>query len=228
MAADSTARRILFIGNSLTYYHGGLDGVFRAWGYDAAAETSPGATLEDLWKLGGAKRQIMCGDWDVVVLQEDLPEYPPPEKTDTELWKYLSTGPFLSAATNFVKLARDHCATPLLFMAHPYGRLAHATLNDIRCAHKSVGNALGVGVAPCGLAHAIVRDGSDILQQMPFCSSVHLLEPDDEHPSEEGVYLNACCIATAMGHQALEPTTDMPEDVAEMLRKAAMVALEQF
>ena len=67
--------RVLFIGNSLTYYSGGIDRyVVRIQEFRAERYTKAGATLEDLWNEGGAAERIAEGGWAVVVLQDDLPE----------------------------------------------------------------------------------------------------------------------------------------------------------
>src|SRR5687768_9698543 len=80
--AQPSPMRILFIGNSLTYWNDGL------WVHveRLAASGKPsiqvttgvavegGAFLKSLWARTGPRRAIAAGPWDVVVLQEDLPE----------------------------------------------------------------------------------------------------------------------------------------------------------
>jgi hypothetical protein len=122
MAAPS-AHRLLFIGNSLTFWQdGGLDGLFREWGLSAAAETSPGATLARLWKLGKALQRIRDGGWDVVVLQDDLPEYRSDPRR--ERWRAIHEQS-MAVVSKFVGAIRGVGATPVLFMAHGYSRLRH-------------------------------------------------------------------------------------------------------
>ena len=96
--SDKPRLRVLFIGNSLTFWAGGLDGVFRRWNFDAHAETVGGATLLTLWNGRKALRRIQEGDWDVVVLQDDLPEYPVARRKGTCRWKDC-VAPFSEAAT---------------------------------------------------------------------------------------------------------------------------------
>ena len=69
------ATRILFVGNSLTYWRPGLDALLRSWGFDAAAVTEGGATLQVLWDAGTALKAIRSGQYGFVVLQDDMPEY---------------------------------------------------------------------------------------------------------------------------------------------------------
>jgi hypothetical protein len=68
--------RVLFIGNSYTFYNGGVDAVFQAMAksrgknVEAVAVTSGGKTLEWHWENGDARSAIERGGWDYVVLQE--------------------------------------------------------------------------------------------------------------------------------------------------------------
>ena len=45
---------------------GGLDQLFRSWGFHADAETIGGATLGRLWRQGTARARILEGSYDVV------------------------------------------------------------------------------------------------------------------------------------------------------------------
>ena len=75
MQIASVAKRVLFIGNSLTFWNQGVDVMLAKLvpGVETKRVAVGGATLETLWDNDEAK--LACaGEWDVVVLQEDLPE----------------------------------------------------------------------------------------------------------------------------------------------------------
>ena len=190
MPPSAGPARMLFIGNSLTYWSGGLDSMFRSWGFDAHAETLPGATLARHWRSGNAKAKIHEG-WDVVVLQDDLPEYKAPADEKRERWRVVCEH-FLPVLSKFLEVVRATDAVPVVYMAHPYERLPSTRLRDICWAHKCAEESLGVCVAPGGLAHSLVGTVEELEELRDA-----LLDDDLEHPSEEGLYLHALTIAAA-------------------------------
>src|SRR4030095_4303514 len=116
-AAQAAPTKILFIGNSLTFSNEGL------WLHleRLAAKDSPsgplrtgrsvfgGAYFKTLWNRPEPREAIRTGAWDVVVLQEDLPE------TRVE--------DFRDYARRFVNEVRLAGARPVLLMAWAYKRL---------------------------------------------------------------------------------------------------------
>eukprot|EP00613_Pedinella_sp_CCMP2098_P038154 CAMPEP_0171802304 /NCGR_PEP_ID=MMETSP0991-20121206/72761_1 /TAXON_ID=483369 /ORGANISM="non described non described, Strain CCMP2098" /LENGTH=103 /DNA_ID=CAMNT_0012414111 /DNA_START=1 /DNA_END=309 /DNA_ORIENTATION=- len=94
---------------------------------EVSSFTRGGATLSELW--GGARKALRKASasgtpFNVVVLQEDLPETTP--------------ALFLAALQNFVPEIRAHGAEPILFMAWAYDRLrAAASDGDIERAHAT-------------------------------------------------------------------------------------------
>lgn len=222
--ASPSARRVLFVGNSLTFWQeGGLDGLFREWGLDAAAETAPGVTLVRLWKMGKAYQRIQEGGWDVVVLQDDMPEYRSDPRR--ERWRAVHEQS-TAAVAKFVEAIRAIGATPVIFMSHEYARLAHTSIDDICAAHKVMENVLDVAIAPAGLAHRLAAAQLDQLAE-----SCPLLDPDEEHPSIAGRFLNAATIAaTVFGTDSLSGiclhgggASDRIDDtVLELLRAVAV------
>ena len=150
--------RVLFIGNSLTAYRvGQLDTYFREMGYDASRKCTMGATLSHIWGLGGWAETLRAGAYDVVVVQDDLPEYGSLPGRQ-EHWRELLV-PFMAAVTAFVGAIRDAGATPLIYMAHPYSRLPKTQHHDICLCHKEAESALSVAIAPGGLAHNLAASG---------------------------------------------------------------------
>ena len=74
MRIASLAKRVLFIGNSLTFWNQGVDVMVKKLvpGIETKRVAVGGATLETLWSNDEAK--LACASKDIVVLQEDLPE----------------------------------------------------------------------------------------------------------------------------------------------------------
>lgn len=121
--------------------------------------------MELLWKDADVRDEIREG-YDVVVLQEDVPE------TDVET--------FHEYARRFEKVIRETGADPVLFMAWSYERLAWISQAEIAQAHRDIARELGVDVAPVGLAW------QRVMEERP---DLDLFAPDREHPSMHGTYL---------------------------------------
>ena len=113
------ATRILFVGNSLTYWRPGLDALFRGWGFDAAAVTEGGATLQVLWDAGTALKAIRSGQYGFVVLQDDMPEY----------GGAAAASKFQKYTRHFVEAVRESAAVPILLLTHSYDRIKHTRLH---------------------------------------------------------------------------------------------------
>ena len=174
--------RVLFIGNALTYWNGGLDRYLgELGGFAAQRVVQASASLSDLWRAGVASRAIARGGWDVIVLQEDLP--------------HTSVEHFRQAAASFVGAARAVRAAPVLLMTWSYERVPKVTQEQISDAHAQLGRRLDVGVAPVGLAFARAADEAS---EIPESSTT--LHESDGHPSVAGSYLAALVVwATLTG-----------------------------
>ena len=177
--------RVLFIGNSFTFWHSGLwrqlqalsAGMTPPLGYETDRVVRGGASLEVMWKRTKARERIAEGNWDVVVLQEDLPE------TDV--------ASFREYAAKFVEAVRAVGARPVLFMAWDYDRLGWISLDEILSAHQEVAASLQVEVAPVGLAW---------LNASAAQPDLDMYARDREHPSVAGSYLALMVIeATVSG-----------------------------
>lgn len=203
-------RKILFVGDSLTYYH---DGIYTHFERLAAASSPPllvtadksvfgGAYLHRLWDLKEPVKAIDTGAHDVVVLQEDLPE--------------TTIADFREYAAKFVAEVRKNRARPVLFMAWAYPRLGWISMAEIAQAHRDAAKELNVDVAPAGLAW------QQASKQRP---EMNLYAPDREHPSLYGTYLSTCVIyATIYGRDptglAYVPSGLTPEEAAFLQRIA--------
>ncbi|HEV2293828.1 MAG TPA: hypothetical protein VGR35_08220 [Tepidisphaeraceae bacterium] len=185
--------RVLFIGNSYTFYNGGVDAVLQALAraagrnFHCSASTSGGKTLEWHWEEGDARSAIARGGWDYVVLQEfstrpiENPElmFEFGRKFDAEIKAAGAETVF------FLTWARFHQPENQRVITRAYNKLAFE---------------LGALVAPVGPAFERVLD---------LRPSIRLHTPDRSHPSEAGTYLAACVFyATLTGDspEGLPPT----------------------
>lgn len=179
------ASRVLFVGNSLTYYYD-LPGLVTCLtspdgeGATLAVESvvRGGATLAEHWLEGRALERIRAGRFDVVVLQEQsLEAANAPEASRRAL------GAFVGAV-------RAAGAQPVLYL--PWQRTdAQASRSRVALdALASWGDALGVRVARVG--PAFERAESTI-------PGVVLRDPDGSHPSLEGSYLAAAVFVVTLG-----------------------------
>ena len=172
--ALSNPKKILFVGNSFTYWNKGLwhhmeqlvqcrpgEQVFKA-----ERVVRGGASLKIMWEKTRARAMISEGDYDIVVLQEDIPE------TNIEsFYKY---------ARKFDSLIRQSGAQPVFFMAWAYKRLDWISMKEIAKAHRTIGAQLGARIAPVGIAW------EKAMKERP---GVNMYTKDKEHPSIQGTYL---------------------------------------
>ena len=173
-AAWQASTRILFIGNSLTFWNEGVYVHLERFAAGATPPVSvttgrsvvPGAFLKSLWQREEPRQAIANGRYDVVVLQEDLPE--------------TTIDDFRQHARLFVAEARKVNARPVLLMAWAYDRLGWITMEKIAREHGDAAAELKVEVAPVGLAWQRASAARPALT---------LYAPDREHPSLHGTYL---------------------------------------
>ena len=179
---------ILFIGDSFTWALGGIETHVVALAASgepprditADASTMDRATLKihhqtsEPDSIIGAVAAIRSGEHDVVVLQDDIPEYVEHEVT-----------PFLEYARLFDAEVKDAGAETVFFMTWPYERLDWVSLDEIVAAHRQVEAELGAKVAPVGVAMA------NALTERP---DLAMLGPDAENESPAGAYLAAAVI----------------------------------
>jgi len=205
-----TPRKILFIGNSLTYRQ---DGIYFHLEKLAASAASPfifktekcvkgGATLKTHWERPEPRKAIAEDSCDVVVLQEDLPE--------------INVSYFRQYTRLFVAEIRKVNARPIMLMAWSYPRLGWIGTDEIAKEHQDAANELSVEVAPVALAwqRAIIER-----------PDVDLYAADREHPSIYGTYLATCVVyATIFGANPMGlpyvPSGMRVEDAAYLQRIA--------
>jgi hypothetical protein len=194
-------QKILFIGNSLTYSQ---EGIYTHLEKLAASDDPPtsietaksvqgGATLKKLWDKQDTCDLIRTGIYNVVILQEDIPE------TDVPT--------FREYARRFVEEVRRKGSRPVLLMAWSYQRLGWINMAEIAQAHRDAARELGVDIAPVGLAWQ---------RSMKARPDLDLYIADREHPSLYGTYLAASVVyATVFAKNPSNlryvPTTMTPE-----------------
>jgi hypothetical protein len=213
-------KKLLFIGNSLTYRNGGIEKHIVALAASAPTPniiiankaTKGGATLKILNELTWVHDSINNGGYNLTILQEDIPEL-------TEH----NVEPFYEFASKFnteIKLAGSKT---LLYMAWPYERLNWINLEQITEAHKFISKKLGIPVAPVGIAF------ENALKANP---SIAMLGPDKEHASIHGTYLAVCVIYATIFQESPLGYTYFPigisKDEAPFLQKIAWETVKNW
>jgi hypothetical protein len=210
-------RRILFIGNSLTYFNDGIYSHLQKLTasavplveIEADKAVVGGQYFKSLWETFPEPRRGIARGYDVVVLQEDLPE--------------TKVADFKEYSALFVEEIRKTGARPVLLMAWAYKRLGWISMAEIAQAHREVGKELGVDVAPVGLAwERVMKERPDL----------NLFMEDFEHPNIRGTYLaTAVVYATVFRRSPVDlgyvPPGVTPEAGA-FLRKVAWETVEGY
>lgn len=192
--------RILFIGNSLTYYNnlpGTLKGVALTAGDTIQVEmiAKPNyALIDHITNHSGAVEAIQRGGWDVVVLQQG-PTTQPINRDSLVLWTRM-----------FDSIIHPTGARTALFMVWPQGASAQG-FESVRIAYQDAAQAVGGLFLPAGVAWrlALQRD-----------AGAALYGPDGFHPTPLGSYLAAI---TIYGELTGRDVRELP-DVASMDGKA--------
>ena len=217
---------ILFIGNSMTYYHDMPTAIFEKMaasaGFDVTVRsvTAGGRFLWEHLSLDdeparAAKAALAAdkaGVYDFVVLQEGMPDL------------YTRTENFYEAVRILTGKIRDLGAKPALY-ARMGNERGNPELDDPACtyehvyqtivkAHETISQELDIPVAWA------VRAAYEMNEEpLPF----DLYDPDRSHPSYAGSYVAALCVFTALF--GTDPTMitydgELPPDQAALCREA--------
>ncbi len=212
-AARPAPRKLLFVGDSFTFSNGGLDHHVRELAASAQpprqivadSDTQGGAPLRVLFGRPSVHEKIRQGGYDVVILQDDIPEY-------TEH----SPAAFHEFSRRFDQEIKAAGAKTCLFMAWPYERLNWVTLEEIDQAHQTASRELGASAAPVGVAFA---------RSLKARPTLPMLGSDKEHESNPGTYLAACVIYATIFQENPQGLAYRPEGVsseeAEFLQRIA-------
>jgi hypothetical protein len=170
------ATRILFIGNSYTYFNAGIDTHLQGLAPSIETRTvvRPGYTLGGHWNDGVALRIFHEERWDFVILQEQsaLP--------------VAFQAQFFEAVRKFDHEIRKAGAKTMLLMTwQPPDRAQYGiTTKNLAAAYNLIGSEIGAIVAPAGMAFEAS------LQSRPDLPLTYF----DGHPTLEGTYLAACVV----------------------------------
>ncbi len=224
---DDAPLRVLFLGNSYTYYND-LPGMVSALSQklpgrriEAKGVTRGGATLADLWELTPAVDTLRSGAWDVVVLQDQ----------STLGHGYVDGRWAVNDPAGTAKWARfwqaeieRKGAKTLLYLT--WARKSRPEFQDaLNYAYSEVARDTGAAIAPVGLAWKRLRETAP---------AVDLFDPDGSHPSPIGTFLNACVFLEALRGSGCRGLSQVPAGVRlsdtdlEALFGAAAQAHEQY
>lgn len=185
IAADGLpdGARVLFLGNSLTFVND-LPGMVRAVAAQAGrtmvvGEVSEGgASLEDLYRAGDAKREI-AKRYDLVILQQG-PSALESSQADLIRW-----------AKNFNNVIRSNGGRPALYMVWPE-RERFEVFNDVRTSYSNAATAVDGMFIP---------GGESWRGAWAVDPNLALYGPDDFHPSPLGTYAVALTVFAELFRQ---------------------------
>lgn len=209
--AVAAPQKVLFIGNSHTARHGGLDWLVanmvaaedEPHPFEGRTRTASGVTLAYHYK-NGAPNAIRHGGYDTVVLQGYLPGDPPH-----------TTGPFLRSARLLDREVRGAGARSVFFMTWPQGRRDWTDLEDFIDVHRQLEAELGAPVAPVGVAFENARaERPDLV----------LIGDDEVHATWQGAYLAAATVYATLfdkSPEGLDYTFGVAPDDAAFLQRIA-------
>lgn len=188
--------RVLFIGNSYTYYNsmpGMVEELAQAAGQEIEwkAFTRGGSTLMEM-ELHPDLRGLLTEKWDYVVLQEH-------SLLGLSSWNGEANVNDPSYFLQAARLLAQRAKGAKIILYATWARKKHPEFQPhLDYAYATAGRDLNATVAPAGRAWAAVRE------QLP---SLELFAPDGSHPSPAGSYINACVLMrTLVGR----PCTGLP------------------
>jgi hypothetical protein len=186
-AADSDPLRVLFVGNSYTFFNDLprlVERLAEAAGgrpIETAQAVRGGARLEDHWESSQVRQAIESGDWDFVVLQSQS-RFGMPRLADGA-GEPIPPESFHHHARLLDGLIREQGARTIFFLQWKRRDAPRADQRAITVGHHKIASELGALVSPVGLAWQQVR------LEHP---EIDLYDPDGSHPGPAGSYLAAC------------------------------------
>ena len=195
-------KKILFIGNSLIFWNDGIDyhmaqlagSANPPLAVEAESSTKMMMPLQRLWKF--AKDEIENGDYDIVILQEDM-------QTSSSFKESKTADSFHEYARKFDALIKESGAKTVFFMAWPFedGGEVPITFEEIAQAHRDIAAELGADVAPVALA---------IQRSMEERPDLDVFDSDQIHPSIYATYLAANVVYATIFGKSPEGLTYLP------------------
>jgi hypothetical protein len=210
--------RILFIGNSLTYFND-LPALVRDLGRSdrsrpvtVSAVAFPNYSLVDHWNQGDAVRAINSGPWDYVVLQQGPSALPASREVLVEY------------AGKFAEAIRSAGAEPAIYMVWP-GLDRVSEWNAVTASYTAAAQAV----------HGVLLPGGEAIRAAYTADrSLPLFEGDGFHPALAGSHAVALTIfarltgVSPIGLTAKAGGSSVPASQVPELETAAADALQRF
>lgn len=187
----SATRRILFVGNSLTYVND-IPGMVKALadsagiaGVQTAAVAKPDYSLEDHWNDGQARQVVEAGGWTDVVLQQG-PSAVLANRANLRQW-----------AATFAAPVRARGGVPAMYSVWPQ----RINFSDFEASIESY------RLAAQDIDGPLLPAGRGWLNALALDANVPLYGPDGLHATVQGSYLAALTIFGALFQR---PVTGLP------------------
>jgi hypothetical protein len=226
-AQEEAPLRVLFFGNSYTYFNdlpnmvSKLAGASAGRKIEARSVTRGGANLSEVWSVTNAVETLRNGEWDVVVLQDQSTLG---SSFIDGRWQVNDPAGLLRWSKFWqAEIQRKNAKTIFYLTWARKARPEFQTALNYAYAEASV--AIGAQIAPAGLAWKRLRETQP---------QIELFDPDGSHPSPVGTLVNACVfletlVQRSCAQVALPPTTvKINEADWKAVAMAAEFAVEQY
>lgn len=238
IAQDSL--RVLFLGNSYTNANN-LPGIVQsladAEGHYVYTEsnTPGGHTIDQHSTNSTSLSQIMQGNWDYVVLQEQsqIPTidylrynlmYPGAESLEETIREYNPCANIVMYMTWGRQNGGMQCTSDGVYCSEDFIDFSHMT-DTLASAYEEISEIINAKVAPVGKAwdQAISYSTTD--------PTLVLHSGDQSHPNYSGSYLAACVFHGVFWNQSpvgISFTGSLNESQASYLQESALITLEEY
>jgi hypothetical protein len=195
-------KKILIIGNSVIFWNDGVDyhvaqlaaSANPPLAIEAESYTKMMMPLQRLWQF--AKDEIENGDYDIVVLQEDI-------QLSSSFIESKTVDSFHEYAQKFDALTKESGGKTIFFMAWPFEERGELpiTYEEVAQAHRDIAAELGADVAPVALA---------MQRSMEERPDLDVFDADGIHPSIYATYLSANVVYATIFGKSPEGLTYLP------------------
>ena len=224
-------KKLLFIGNSISYWNLGVDFYLKGLANSAdppiSFETDTSyisqASLANQWLEGNAREMIVDGSYDAVILQE-------------EGNRNFSKSLFFTYTRSWTTEIRNAGSVPVLYMPNPFSGNSSfsgtSSIEDIIQAHNEIAAELDLSVAPNAVAWlkiAIEEPDFNLFDEHdPYVSYLG----GKAHPNVQGSYLGASIIYATLFGDSPEGLSFIPygmtEDEAAFLQRIAWETVKEY
>lgn len=237
--ADSDNKRVLFVGNSFSFYSNGIhnhyanliraDDSWQAGEHRVRLLTLSGGYIHETGRLLNSYLSSGDDDWDIVVLQGHSTE--PVSKDKSERFELVME--------RMISSLKERTIRPVLFMT--WGYQGDADMGAaLQRAYEKVGKANDTLVVPVGAAFAVAsHQYPDINLLVPDVRGVSSSDDDAEltyrrdvkHPSVAGTYLAACVFYASLHQRSPEGNlfhADLDPDTALKLQQLSWQVVSAY